>query len=236
MTAAQQARHHKGRPTGGQWRTQDHTEPAVTLTAPASTALIDETGNTYGELTVLHRSPSGGDGAALWSCVCSCGKQTRVEGRRLRSGATRSCGHLAGAVDETGNTYGELTVMHRAPASEGSTVAHWSCQCSCGKVTTVRGDCLRQGNTRSCGHLSTGRLPAGGVPDEAGWGTKCDALATFVRNHGRLPRRRAAVSDEAKLGRWLEDVRVSARTGWRPSLTTPERLRVLDDAAPGWCD
>ena len=54
--------------------------------------------------------------------------------------------------DEIGNTYHRLTVAHRGPNTKDGS-ARWVCQCSCGNVTLVRGDCLRDGHTKSCGCL-----------------------------------------------------------------------------------
>lgn len=53
---------------------------------------IDMTRETAGELTVMHRA-SGGQ-RVQWVCKCSCGNTVTVVGTRLRSGHTRSCGHL----------------------------------------------------------------------------------------------------------------------------------------------
>lgn len=51
-------------------------------------------------------------------------------------------------IDETGNTYGRLTVL-----SIVNRKYHWNCLCSCGKETIVLGEHLRTSNTRSCGCL-----------------------------------------------------------------------------------
>jgi len=59
----------------------------------------DETGNTYGFLTVLslvEKSPK-----AIWHCQCRCGNEIDVEGIRLRSGNTKSCGCLLSWQEET---------------------------------------------------------------------------------------------------------------------------------------
>lgn len=120
----------------------------------ALNSFIDETGNTYGELTVLERAARDGHTEAYWRCRCTCGEETVVLGSHLRRGATRSCGHLRRtAIDEAGKTYGELTVLERT-YREGQTAAYWLCRCSCGQQTTVQGGSLRSGGTRSCGHLA----------------------------------------------------------------------------------
>lgn len=51
--------------------------------------------------------------------------------------------------DETGNTYGRLTVLSRNGSV--SKKAAWLCRCLCGETVTVTGDSLRQGNQKSCG-------------------------------------------------------------------------------------
>ena len=52
--------------------------------------------------------------------------------------------------DITGQTFGYLTVIERANnTSDG--LAQWKCICKCGKEVTVRGSCLRNGHTQSCG-------------------------------------------------------------------------------------
>jgi hypothetical protein len=54
--------------------------------------------------------------------------------------------------DETGNRYGRLTVLERAP-EEHMRGAFWLCRCDCGAVVIICGRHLRSGNTRSCGCL-----------------------------------------------------------------------------------
>jgi hypothetical protein len=53
---------------------------------------IDETGNTYGRLTVLRRSDKVKPGGRLWVCQCVCGTIKDVHGPDLREGKVRSCG------------------------------------------------------------------------------------------------------------------------------------------------
>jgi hypothetical protein len=51
-------------------------------------------GTIFGRLTVLSREANSWRREARWLCICTCGKQTIVPGRLLRSGNTRSCGCL----------------------------------------------------------------------------------------------------------------------------------------------
>jgi hypothetical protein len=55
---------------------------------------IDKTGKHYGRLTVTGEAARNRHGHILWRCVCACGNSLEVEGCRLTSGRTRSCGCL----------------------------------------------------------------------------------------------------------------------------------------------
>ena len=55
---------------------------------------IDETGNTYGRLTVIERINNDHYGFAQWLCECECGETVEVRGIALRKGHTKSCGCL----------------------------------------------------------------------------------------------------------------------------------------------
>ncbi len=60
------------------------------------------------------------------------------------------------APDETGSVYGKLTVLRRAEKKlkkngDADENAIWVCQCECGNTSLVRGQCLRSGNSKSCG-------------------------------------------------------------------------------------
>ena len=55
---------------------------------------IDETGNTYGLLTVIEYAGSSPKQDALWLCKCQCGNTKIVNGQDLRNGHTSSCGCL----------------------------------------------------------------------------------------------------------------------------------------------
>src|SRR5262245_21112318 len=56
--------------------------------------------------------------------------------------------------DITGQRFGSLTVLKRAGTNTSGN-ALWLCRCDCdkNKTTIVGGAQLRNGNTRSCGHL-----------------------------------------------------------------------------------
>ena len=64
--------------------------------------------------------------------------------------------------DETGHSYGELTVIRLATPEEKAKYATrhaiWYCQCSCGNSCLVNGYDLRSGKQKSCGCLKTKRI------------------------------------------------------------------------------
>ena len=53
--------------------------------------LIDMVGQKHGRLTVVARAPNQQTRAA-WNCVCECGNKVVVDGKKLRTGHTKSCG------------------------------------------------------------------------------------------------------------------------------------------------
>lgn len=59
-------------------------------------------------------------------------------------------------IDLTGQKFGRLTVLGRAPKPEGatSTSAFWYCVCECGTKKVISGNVLRQGKAKSCGCLN----------------------------------------------------------------------------------
>ena len=58
-------------------------------------------------------------------------------------------------IDLVGQRFGNLTVLRRAGSSPTCGFAVWECQCDCdkNKIVTVIGTNLRNGITKSCGHL-----------------------------------------------------------------------------------
>jgi hypothetical protein len=61
-------------------------------------SLVMAPGDVYGELTVIERNTKKEESmpydCIYWRCSCSCGKKKTVKQDSLRSGKTRSCGHL----------------------------------------------------------------------------------------------------------------------------------------------
>lgn len=55
-------------------------------------------------------------------------------------------------IDLTGKKFGKLTVIKRDTSYVK--IVRWICKCDCGNTKTVRGYCLKDGTTQSCGCLS----------------------------------------------------------------------------------
>lgn len=55
-------------------------------------AFIDMTGETFGSLTVLRLADRDGSQKIKWVCSCTCGNEAVVDGTKLRSRHTQSCG------------------------------------------------------------------------------------------------------------------------------------------------
>lgn len=58
-------------------------------------------------------------------------------------------------VDYTGRRYGKLLVLKRGTRNEKRGLYSWVCKCDCGNVKEVIGADLRNGNTNSCGCMSS---------------------------------------------------------------------------------
>ena len=126
----------------------------------------DLTGRTFGRLTVLRRVENDKSNKTCWECICSCDNHTVcvVQGQRLKSGETTSCGCAKRELlskrnlkDLTGMTFGRLTVLRRTVngkpnAASPNGPVQYECRCSCdGKIVTVLAASLLSGKTKSCG-------------------------------------------------------------------------------------
>lgn len=130
--------------------------------------IIDEIGNTYGYLTVLERAPSK-NGRAMWLCQCKCGNQVIIEGKKLRSGNTKSCGCLRSEKaierckqyhkDMIGKTYGYLKVLDfggYAIKPDGRKDRKMKCECQlCHSIIEVRASDLKLGKQIACGCINS---------------------------------------------------------------------------------
>lgn len=124
---------------------------------------IDLTGKVFGRLKVLERVENSKNGQPRWKCHCECGNECVVQGNKLRNGITKSCGCLQKEYaseshldDLCGRRFGRLEVIGRAENKSGKTT--WLCRCECGNECVVRGECLKRGDTQSCGCLNKARI------------------------------------------------------------------------------
>lgn len=121
--------------------------------------ITEMTGKQFGRLTVIKRDGYQGT-AIMWSCVCFCGKTTRVRGGHLRDGRIKSCGCLNSEMTKTrSTTHGRTrTPEHRT----------W---------VNIRARC---GDPK---HISYKYYGAKGVKVSPQW----DAFSTFLRDMGMRP-------------------------------------------------
>ena len=138
---------------------------------------VDITGQVFGELTALEPTEQRKNGRIVWKCICSCGKEVYVTAKDLRSGNTKSCGHLKREItDLSGKRFGRLTALYPTGKQyQGNMI--WHCRCDCGNELDVMGRSLTSGNTKSCGCLNHAPRPA--PPDTMG-GSRASALGKAI--------------------------------------------------------
>ena len=127
----------------------------------------DLTNKRFGRWVVLSQtedyiSPQGVH-YAQWLCRCDCGTIKPVQGYKLNSGRSQSCGCLRNELiskrrleDLTGLKFGKLTVLERADDAihpSGKRSVRWICQCECGNICTIYAESLKSGGAQSCGCL-----------------------------------------------------------------------------------
>lgn len=54
-------------------------------------------------------------------------------------------------IDLTGQVFGTIVVVERAPSVPGRDIAYWSCRFECGHTKALRSDNLRARKTMHCG-------------------------------------------------------------------------------------
>ena len=161
-----------------------------------SARFVDYSGKKFNRLTVIRqaesRISSNGRKRKIWLCQCDCGKQIAVSQDDLISGNTKSCGCYRRDVlskkyldDITGNRYGFLTVVCRYGTVDGDKPT-WLCKCDCGKEVIVRGICLKNGSTQSCGckKFSIGELSVQRILDELRLSYSCQKTFVDLRGPG----------------------------------------------------
>lgn len=137
-------------------------------------------GEKFGRFTVKATAGSNKFYQKLWLCECECGNERVVCEYPLKSGKTKSSGCLQREItstqtkarhwfDITGLTFGRLTVTtYHSRSAHGEHL--WNCCCECGTKIVVRGFCLKNGGTQSCGCLLRERITKHGqVRLSLGW-------------------------------------------------------------------
>lgn len=117
----------------------------------------DLSGKIYGYYTVLGFAGRDKGNRAEWLCKCKCGNKRVVNGHKLTSGHSQSCGCYkiermkeGNFTDIVGKKYGLLTVVSHA-GQDKFTHHLWKCSCECGGDTIVDTGSLNSGKTKSCG-------------------------------------------------------------------------------------
>ena len=106
--------------------------------------LIDITGQTFYEWTVLEKAKPSEHGRTMWKCRCSCGKEGNVSGYDLRNGKHKSCGHdrKTSHTDLEGKVFGEITALEYIGKSL------WKCEDIHGEIFEVHSQKLRDGSVQ----------------------------------------------------------------------------------------
>ena len=115
--------------------------------------LIDLTGQTFGQLTVLEKDNEKIGNKTYWICQCSCGNKKSIRGDQLKSGEIKTCG--CGKINNLiGKVFGKLTVLEQTDKRINRNIV-WKCQCECGNIYYATTHNLVNGHICSCGCLSS---------------------------------------------------------------------------------
>ena len=79
----------------------------------------DLTGQRFHDLTAIRPTPERRFGNVVWVCLCSCGKETRVQANNLRTNTTKSCGcrksRVATARNISRTKHGQARTYQQSP-------------------------------------------------------------------------------------------------------------------------
>lgn len=105
---------------------------------------IDFTGQRFGQLIALRRSP---ETAQRWLFRCDCGNEKTINHKMVRYGGTTSCGckRWKRTVDLTGQKFGAWTALSRIDNEK------WVFRCDCGSVKAINYQNVVRGASKSCG-------------------------------------------------------------------------------------
>ena len=114
---------------------------------------LNLTNKRFGKLIALEPTDKRHGSQIVWKCQCDCGNVAYVDGTRLNTGITKSCGCLTSAIDLSGQRFGKLIALEPTDQRSGNFVV-WKCQCDCGNIAYVSVGNLNAGHVKSCGCLS----------------------------------------------------------------------------------
>ena len=115
----------------------------------------DLTGWRFGHLTAIKSLNEREDRYIVYHCRCDCGREIRVDSKRLRRGTVQGCldcwqKKSNAPLDLTGQIFGALKVVALSPQRK-SERRTWERLCSCGKTVLVTTHDLRARHCVSCG-------------------------------------------------------------------------------------
>ena len=137
------------------------------------------------------------------------------------------------AKDMTGKRFGCLLVIKRNGTYLNTKQAAWLCQCDCGNESTVCGNSLRRGISRSCGCLKGGVVQHGmaGTPIYSVW----TQMLGRCYNPGNQSYHRYGARGIRVCRRWRTFANFYADMGDRPDGLTIERINNNKGYSPSNC-
>lgn len=120
--------------------------------------IIDLTGKTFGDWTVLGLSHRTESRAIYWLCRCACGAEMPVLSYTLRhgrSGCCRPCTDRKRRRELVGQRFNRWTVLADLGRPRGTSDRRFLCRCDCGNEReVVRQDLVSGLSTQcvTCGH------------------------------------------------------------------------------------
>ena len=120
---------------------------------------IDETGNKYGEWTILEYIPpekrEKPKSNLNYLAQCSCGNIRPVRSSDLKNGKSKSCGCLKNKKwdIEIGKVYGEVTVLYQLKNRHGNYIQKYHCKCSCGNEVDWPADYINKKKNCGCRYM-----------------------------------------------------------------------------------
>lgn len=116
---------------------------------------IDETGKTYGPFFIIKDRIGKTSGRSnVCQARCDCGNIFETETRKIVTGKIKSCG-CRGVLNETGNTYGALTIIKDGLFKTGTHRKRCIAECVCGNIFKTYTRNIVEGRSKSCGCMTS---------------------------------------------------------------------------------